>query len=625
MRNRHHLSTVFMASLVLATLLPAAMIVIFGKGYPYPVHHTATYFDIDFFLIGILSLAFVGLGALFFRGKSSSFKSAIYFCLSLFALSKLIPIINDDRLLIALLSFSAIACLLSFYQKLPRLTVIIFFLLALLASVDLVFITQYNSVLGAVAFSLLLESNRSELRDLFNSITWHLWLILFYFIFACTFCLYAPKKFKHIPWVRLLFYNLGVILVVGQYQYNYYKTNFLTDPDSPFTIALQEKDEVVRAAFPACLPFILSDFYSQRKEMRRVADLNKSYDFHAQRHATSTERQVYILVIGESGRADHWGINGYQRNTSPMLSARNDIISFRKMFTYFPMTRYSVPVIISRKPINDRQDYFSEPSIVTYFKQIGFDTAWISLQAPFGKYDSPVSIYAYEANRMKFLNPVEYTAHGKYDYEAIPDIMQQIDSTDQNLFLVVHTLGNHMAYIDRYNERMRVFLPDRHENRTSSIFKNEDREVLTNSYDNSVVAVDYFLGTLINQLQQRHLASFVFYVSDHGQGLFDDGQPSAGHGYRSFATLNVAAFFWASPDYIAENPEKIQALRQNANGLTATSMVFDTLVSLSGGELPDSRPSLDMTKLALRFPDVLTDIINELHVQEIHEESIPSS
>lgn len=537
--------------------------------------------------------------------------------------------IHHDTMIILLLSLSVTLCLFSLYCKLPRLSIVIFFFLSILAVIDLIFIIKYNSALNANAISLLGETNQSELIDFLSAMPIFLWLFLLYFIFALIFCLFIPAKFNHIPWSRLFFYSFVVTLLISYYQYTFYNTDSsdttenqtTTSPTANeqnyFSYSRQFKDDIVRTAFPANLPFILADYYYQRKEMRHFADLNKDYSFNAKRQSDSTERQVYILVIGESGRADHWGINGYFRNTSPMLSQRNDIISFQKMYTFFPFTRFSVPIIISRKPINSEQDYFEQPSIVTYFKQIGFDTAWISLQAPFGKYDSPVSVYAYEANHVQFLNPVDYTTHGKYDYEAIPDIIKQITSSDQNLFIVVHTLGNHLIYSDRYDERMRVFVPDRYEDRSPNIFNKDDQEILTNSYDNSIIAVDYFLGTLIQQLEKLNASSFIFYISDHGQGLFDDGNYKAGHGYQSSATVHVPAFFWASSQYIFTHQQAIANMKANSTQLTGTDMVFETLVSLSDGVLPDSRPHLDLTKNNVRATPALLDMLANMEKNRI--------
>lgn len=537
--------------------------------------------------------------------------------------------IHHDTMIILLLSLSVTLCLFSLYCKLPRLSIGIFFFLSILAVIDLIFIIKYNSALNANAISLLGETNQSELIDFLSAMPLFLWLFLLYFIFALIFCLFIPAKFNHIPWSRLFFYSFVVTLLISYYQYTFYNTDSsdttknqtTTSPTANeqnyFSYSRQFKDDIVRTAFPANLPFILADYYYQRKEMRHFADLNKDYSFNAKRQSDSTERQIYILVIGESGRADHWGINGYFRNTSPMLSQRNDIISFQKMYTFFPLTRFSVPIIISRKPINSEQDYFDQPSIVTYFKQIGFDTAWISLQAPFGKYDSPVSVYAYEANHVQFLNPVDYTTHGKYDYEAIPNIIKQITSSDQNLFIVVHTLGNHLIYSDRYDERMRVFVPDRYEDRSPNIYNKKDQEILTNSYDNSIIAVDYLLGTLIQQLEKLNASSFIFYISDHGQGLFDDGNYKAGHGYQSSATVHIPAFFWASSQYIAAHQQAIANMKANTTQLTGTDMVFETLVSLSDGVLPDSRPYLDLTKNNVRATPALLDMLANMEKNRI--------
>lgn len=606
-------------SLVVISLIPAILITIMGKTYPLITRQITTYTYLDFVLIGLFSIISVSLCFLFLFSKRPIPIIVIFLLISIAALTKLIQAAYSDFLLIGLLSLSVVLCFFSLYGKFPRITGILFFALAILAIIDIIFITKYNAVLDANAIAILGETNASELIDFLSGMPSFLWLIFLYLFIALVFCLYTPARFKRVPWRRLFVYALSVIAIITYEQYNFYKKDYIPHPEKQlnyFAKSWQFKDRIARAAFPASIPFTLSDYYYQRKELRYFADLNKNYDFHAQRQFNPPERQVYILVIGESSRADHWGINGYSRNTSPMLSQRSDIISFQKMYTFFPLTRYSVPIIISRKPIDYQQDYFNQASIVTYFKQIGFDTAWISLQAPFGQFDSPVSVYAYEANHIQFLNPVDYNTHGKYDYEAIPDILKTITSTDNNLFIVVHTLGNHFLYSDRYDERMRVFQPDRYENTYPVIYNKDDQVVLTNSYDNSVIAVDYFLGTLILEIEKLELSSFVFYVSDHGQGLFDDGNTQAGHGYVSTATLHIPAFFWASPQYSATHHQLINNMKANTTQITSTDMVFETLVSLSGGTISEPRPHLDLTKNEVMVTPTLMNRLSGLEKKD---------
>ena len=54
---------------------------------------------------------------------------------------------------------------------------------------------------------------------------------------------------------------------------------------------------------------------------------------------------IMVFVLGESVRADHLQINGYKRDTTPLLSNNNNIISFRNLYTENTYTGISVPQI----------------------------------------------------------------------------------------------------------------------------------------------------------------------------------------------------------------------------------------------------------------------------------------
>ncbi len=58
--------------------------------------------------------------------------------------------------------------------------------------------------------------------------------------------------------------------------------------------------------------------------------------------ATDTSRELVILVVGEAARADHFGLNGYERNTTPLLADEN-IINFPQVTSCGTATAYSVP------------------------------------------------------------------------------------------------------------------------------------------------------------------------------------------------------------------------------------------------------------------------------------------
>ncbi len=59
------------------------------------------------------------------------------------------------------------------------------------------------------------------------------------------------------------------------------------------------------------------------------------------------------------------------------------------------------------------------------------------------------------------------------------------------------------------------------------------RELLRNSYDNSILYLDYVADQIIRQLQQTKAIAAMWYISDHGEVLFDQDRPLSGHGHHS--------------------------------------------------------------------------------------------
>ena len=76
-------------------------------------------------------------------------------------------------------------------------------------------------------------------------------------------------------------------------------------------------------------------------------DYSKNVTFFSY-HATSTHPdsipEVYVLIIGETARADNFGIYGYQRPTTPLLSAMgSDLATYFDAITMSNTTHKSVP------------------------------------------------------------------------------------------------------------------------------------------------------------------------------------------------------------------------------------------------------------------------------------------
>ncbi len=71
--------------------------------------------------------------------------------------------------------------------------------------------------------------------------------------------------------------------------------------------------------------------YNQSQLLEKTQKDREAFRHHANQEPAIAQKQVYLLVLGERARYDHFGINGYHRNTTPKLSQISNLLSFSNM------------------------------------------------------------------------------------------------------------------------------------------------------------------------------------------------------------------------------------------------------------------------------------------------------
>lgn len=332
----------------------------------------------------------------------------------------------------------------------------------------------------------------------------------------------------------------------------------------------------------------LIKFFDYRKQIEQMEQLQKAlntFQFGVIQSATSRP-EVYVLIIGETARSKNLSLNGYERNTNPLLSKRKNLVSFSNVVTGWAWTRMSVPVILTRKDSRDNNIFFPEKSIISLFEEAGFSTYWLSTQSPYGFHDSPISLHAREAEYMKFLNPVDYKSPGLYDDVMLPYLKNIVtNQKESSKFIVLHMLGSHFNYGDRYPEEFDIFHPSIKEGNIALQDRNKKQEML-NSYDNSLIFADYFIDKVIDIVDENSEISAVFYVSDHGEVIFDGDCEKSGHGHLTEYDHLTASLLWVSDSYRSEYQHRFSYANEKRDSPLSTENIFHSLVGLAGLAYP---------------------------------------
>lgn len=346
-------------------------------------------------------------------------------------------------------------------------------------------------------------------------------------------------------------------------------------------------------SFPSGVPLRIAHYLDHVAALRDTAARLSHFRFGARplTDGPTATRQLHVVVIGETGRPDRWQLNGYARPTTPRLVAREDVISFRNMVSPWAWTRMSVPVILSRKPGTDRNPYFGERSLVSAFREAGYRTYWYSTQSPLGGHDSSIALMAREAHESRFVNAADYKAAGVHDDALLPWLDAVIARDEPKQLVVLHTLGSHYNYSHRYPPRFERFTPSLSGRTDAQLHDPSQASEMGNAYDNSVLFTDHVLAEAIERLERSGVAATLFYVADHGENLFDDGCPMAGHGRHTERDFRVASLLWLSERFRAQAPAAAEAARRQVDAPLSTSQVFPTLLHLAGltVDRPDPR------------------------------------
>lgn len=318
-----------------------------------------------------------------------------------------------------------------------------------------------------------------------------------------------------------------------------------------------------------------------RKNSLRDAE---NFFFRAVRMDTLRSRQVYVLIIGESSRYDRWQVNGYDRETSPRLSNLSDLLSFKSAVSGGHYTWVSVPQIITRATPDNYDLQYKEKSILGVFQEAGFKTYWLSNQSDQDIFWSgSIILHARTADFYSF-SPTwspNLEFENIYDGRLLPVLDSVLRADPNDLFVVLHTMGNHWQYNCRYPPEFDVFQPSQYvgtNNPTHAV----NREAIENSYDNSILYADYFVHSVIQMVNKSADVSAVIYVSDHGEDLFDayDDHPDF-HFRPSAATLRVPLFIWTSELYKNVFSAKRKHLVDNLSQKIGTENIFYTVTDIA--------------------------------------------
>jgi len=459
---------------------------------------------------------------------------------------------NGEKFAVLTFSFFILLCPLLIFTKFKHY--FLFWTPLTLLIPPYVYLTAiYQSVPSDALVSAAIYTNIIRSAEVVFSFGWKVWLIPIsvttYFIFART--ISSDLKISKDSRKKLLAFLLmyAMLSMAGRQAFAHI-----------IEIPPLFEEYTANLTFPSNLIFSVSRII---KHERHQAELGSVHG-----RQFNSQPMLVVLVIGESVRSDHMGINGYSRNTTPLLNAYgSDLISFKDVASTANWTQGAIPNIVSQ-PIEKYR-----ATLVQTFKEAGFSTAWLSNQEP-----SPFSKVADVSEHAT----TSFDFHLRKDASLFPLFESFVRQSGPQQFIVLHMIGSHIPYEERYTANSKLFSPTLYDIGISEPRPEYKAETI-NSYDNTIIEMDKFLDRVISLLNIENRPAVMLFTSDHGENLFDDERQLFMHAQPvpTRYDTHVPMLVWMNSHYQNAYPAIVGAIYANTQKKISHINIFPTILDMA--------------------------------------------
>uniref|UniRef100_UPI000D38675C phosphoethanolamine transferase n=1 Tax=unclassified Variovorax TaxID=663243 RepID=UPI000D38675C len=467
----------------------------------------------------------------------------------------------------------------------------LWFAVVVLAAVVQHYMLEYRVVMDPTMIANALQTDPNEARDL---LSWRMAFNVLVVVLPAGWALWrvrvAPMRFVSKLWRNAALLLLAVVVALGAAV----SMNRQLAPLMRNNVHLRYMMNPIATLYSTGSLFIKPLFKRSGKLISITAGTSLGASYAAQ-----AKPPLFVLVVGETARADHFALNGYARDTTPELAKRG-VLSYRDVHSCGTNTLASVPCMFSplgKQGYESRSDDYE--TLVDVLQAAGLAVFWLDNQAGC----KGVCVRIPNASAFDGLDAATKKALCDGD-ECLDDVMLKnlderiaalpAERRAKGIVLVMHQMGSHgPAYYKRSAPEVKRFSPECKTNALAECGHNE----LMNVYDNSIVQTDRFLGQTIDWLKAQSKAydPALLYVSDHGEslgeyGLFLHGVP---YSFAPEAQKHVPMVTWFSDGMSARRKLSRSCMEAGLDAPLTHDNLYHTVLGVMDVATPTYTPALD--------------------------------
>ncbi len=429
------------------------------------------------------------------------------------------------------------------------------------------FMQTYNVVIDKTMIQNMLETNLDESRDL---LTLKMAMYGFFLgVFPAWLIYKAPMRYGTFKQELLstLKAVIGalVVMVVLLLSFSKFYTSFFRE-NKPLRFYTNPTFYLHSAG-----AYVYETLY------KRDATIHSLGEDAISKKAEGEKRKLTIMVVGEAARANRFSLNGYERQTNPLL-AKEAIINLSNVSSCGTSTAISVPCMFSHLERRNYSDKVAKQTenVIDIIKRSGASVLWRDNNSD----SKGVAVRVpYEDYRTQANNTV--CDEECRDEGMLVGLQEYINAQRGDILIVLHQMGNHgPAYYKRYPKAYERFSPVCQTNQVEQCTTEE----IGNAYDNAIVYTDYFLSKTIAFLKANDEAfqTALVYMADHGESLGEKGLYLHGIPYFMAPSeqTHVGALMWFGEQ--SKQRIDVEKLRAKADENYSHDNLFYTLLGLMG-------------------------------------------
>ena len=305
---------------------------------------------------------------------------------------------------------------------------------------------------------------------------------------------------------------------------------------------------------------------------------------------------LILLVLGETARMGNFGLNGYDRNTTPELSKENTV-SLRGVMSCGTSTATSVPCMFShlgKEDFESRKNNYE--SLIDVLHHAGLALLWIDNQSGCKGVCERVP----QALTKELKHPTLCKGGECFDEIMLHQLDERIQALPaerraKGVVVVMHQMGSHgPAYYKRVPDTFKKFQPEC----KSNALQECSREQVVNSFDNTILYTDHFLSQAIQWLKKSNAthATAMLYVSDHGESLGENNLYLHGLPYRVAPDVQkrVPWISWWSQQFETQTGLSSACLKKKINAPLTHDNYFHSVLGMIGVSTEVYQAKLDV-------------------------------